>query len=80
MRIRSNQQMSGEINEKFDLFMYERGYRIIVTDLSIDQTRIEEGASHDDDSACEYDLAETLDGLVNKCLFCGKEQPYIPEE
>jgi hypothetical protein len=59
---------------KFEEWVYEQGYVIVLTDLCIDQIRAEEGGSHDDGSDHEYEPALTPDGLVDKCPFCGEQK------
>jgi hypothetical protein len=52
--------------ESFDLWVYEQGYQILLTDVCIDQIIAEEGGSHQDGSTHEYEPA--------KCTLCGDEK------
>lgn len=59
-----------------DLWMYRKGFQIILPDVTVDQIRLEEGGSHDDGSEHQWEPAESLSGLIQKCTFCGLEKPY----
>jgi hypothetical protein len=58
----------------FETWVREQGYTLVLTDRWIDQIISEEGSSHLDGSEHEYEVALTLNGLTEKCLFCGKEK------
>lgn len=60
------------MNEQFDLWMYERGYQIILTDTLVEKIIAEEGGSHSDGSTHEYEPAMGSSGIVAKCTLCGE--------
>jgi hypothetical protein len=62
------------MNEVFDLWMYEQGYQIILTDVLIDKIIVEEGGSHQDGSQHEYEPVMGVNGLIAKCTLCGDEK------
>ena len=67
--------MSGKdkvMSERFDLWVYEKGYQIILTDRLVDKLIAEEGGSHADGSTHEYEPALALSGIVEKCTLCGE--------
>jgi hypothetical protein len=55
------------MNEIFDLWMYNKGYQIILTAVLIDKIITEEGGSHQDESQHEYEPAMGVNGLIAKC-------------
>ncbi len=60
------------MNEQFDLWMYERGYQIICTDVFVEKLIAEEGGSHVDGSNHEYEPTMGSSGIVEKCMLCGE--------
>lgn len=60
------------MNEQFDLWMYEKGYQIILTDAFVEKLIAEEGGSHADGSHHEYEPAMARSGIVEKCTLCGE--------
>jgi hypothetical protein len=62
------------MNEVFDLWVYNLGYQIILTDVLIDKIIAEEGGSHQDGSEHEYEPAMGVNGLIAKCTLCGDEK------
>lgn len=64
-----------EMNETIDSWMYQRGYRLVLTDVFVDQIIAEEGSSHADGSHHDYDVMMTASGFINKCILCGDELP-----
>lgn len=60
------------MNGQFDLWVYERGFQIILTDTLVDKIIAEEGGSHADGSRHEYELALAPSGIVEKCTLCGE--------
>ena len=60
------------MNQQFDLWCYEQGLEIVLTDARVDQIIREENGSHADGSRHEYEPVMTESGLVNKCMFCGQ--------
>lgn len=65
------------MNEQFDLWMYERGYLIVLTDTLVEKIIAQEGGSHSDGSNHEYEPAMACSGIVEKCTLCGKMKEEV---